>query len=158
MTLLASAQNPEMRKLKESHPHSTSSATVTRGRDNYSLHAALRTKPGRADSPPTSSMSCSDKLAKWAVIGFQGALLSTVLEPMFIDKIIIGDECIPEDLYKAVRSDCERAFGLRVGSLVRKAPVVTFQAFPFEPPIPCPSSVHEGKKCSTLSQTIPTAF
>ena len=29
----------------------------------------LRTKPGRADAPPTRAMSCSDKLAAWAVLG-----------------------------------------------------------------------------------------
>lgn len=158
MTLLASAQNPEMRKLKESHPRSISFTTVTRGRDNYALYAALRTKPGRADSPPTSSMSCSDKIAKWAALGFQGALLSRVLEPIFINKIIIDTESVPEGLREAVRSDCERAFGLRVGSLIRKAPAVSFQAPPFGPPVACPTSVHECKKYPTLTQTTLTTF
>jgi hypothetical protein len=33
----------------------------------YHVAGALRTKPGRGD--PTKSLSCSDKLARWAVLG-----------------------------------------------------------------------------------------
>lgn len=39
----------------------------------------------------TLSMSCSDKLAKWSVMGVQGALLMYVFaEPWYIDSMIIG--------------------------------------------------------------------
>lgn len=48
---------------------------------------AVRTKPGRGD--PTLSMSCSDKLAKWNVLGIQGALLYRWLDrPIYLDSII----------------------------------------------------------------------
>lgn len=47
-----------------------------------------RTKPGRGVS--TVSMSCSDKLAKWQLMGLQGALLSTVLlKPIYFKSITI---------------------------------------------------------------------
>jgi tRNA-specific adenosine deaminase 1 len=56
---------------------------------NYHALGALRTKPGRGD--PTISMSCSDKLSKWLVVGIQGALLSNLLmKPIHLDGIIIS--------------------------------------------------------------------
>jgi tRNA-specific adenosine deaminase 1 len=144
MTFLASSQDSKMKQLKDSHPKSTQVPPVTRGRDNYSLCSVLRTKPGRADSPPTSSLSCSDKIAKWSVLGFQGALLSRILDPVYIDEIIIDDTGVPVTLRDLVQSDCERAFGGRIESLAQRCPVVKFQNCPFTPPMTCPDSSHEG--------------
>lgn len=62
----------------------------------------LRTKPGRGDR--TLSMSCSDKLARWNVMGIQGALLSSVLaKPIYIESIIYcGQLCDVDALERAV--------------------------------------------------------
>lgn len=85
---------------------------ASRGRDNYSLYGVLRTKPGRADSPPTISMSCADKIAVWNVLGFQGALASRIMKPMYISSITIGE--VSEIDQAMVREDCERALWGRV--------------------------------------------
>ena len=56
---------------------------------NYHTLGVLRTKPGRGD--PTISMSCSDKIAKWLVLGIQGSLLSVILDkPIYLNAIVIS--------------------------------------------------------------------
>jgi tRNA-specific adenosine deaminase 1 len=56
---------------------------------NYHCVGALRTKPGRGD--PTLSMSCSDKIAKWLVLGIQGTLLSILIkQPIYFNYIVIS--------------------------------------------------------------------
>ncbi|KAJ1650105.1 tRNA-specific adenosine deaminase 1, partial [Dispira simplex] len=62
-----------------------------RGRDNPHCLAALRTKPARKDAERTTSMSCSDKLMIWNVVGIQSALLSLFIEPIFLASVIIGE-------------------------------------------------------------------
>lgn len=61
-----------------------------RGRAGYERLGSIRSKPGRQDSPPSISFSCSDKIASWNVLGLQGGLLSEAFAPIYIDHIVIG--------------------------------------------------------------------
>ena len=74
---------------------------VARGRDNFSLLGILRTKPGRLDSEITLSMSCSDKIAKWNVLGLAGSLYSIFVEPIYFSSITCGDLSDLESMKRA---------------------------------------------------------
>ncbi|WWC95184.1 hypothetical protein V866_002038 [Kwoniella sp. B9012] len=63
---------------------------VIRGRNGYTAISTLRTKPGRPDSIPSISMSCSDKIASWSALGIQGGLLANLFRPIYLDGIIVG--------------------------------------------------------------------
>lgn len=127
---LASFQDEEMAALKNSNVFPVLSPnSASRGRDNYALLGVLRTKPGRADSPPTISMSCSDKIAAWNYLGLQGALASRFLKPLYISTLIVGE--VPENMHNVVIEDCERAFFKRLAGIQGKPRIsLLFASYP----------------------------
>ena len=70
--------------------------------EGYHVTGALRIKPGRGDR--TLSMSCSDKLMKWCVVGIQGGLLANFLKtPIYLSSLVISSgEFNSEAIYRAL--------------------------------------------------------
>jgi len=90
------AQEPPRKMFKKDDIHRTGAKCVKEGPQDphlsgteHHVTGALRTKPGRGDQ--TLSMSCSDKMAKWNILGIQGSLIMNFLEnPIYISHIILG--------------------------------------------------------------------
>ncbi|BGP47637.1 hypothetical protein JCM10450v2_003502 [Rhodotorula kratochvilovae] len=97
-------------------------APVHRGRAAYSALSILRTKPGRADSPPTTSHSCSDKLALWSLLGLQSGLLAQLgVRRLPLECVVVGGFAgWEEERKERIRAECARALGGRLEAWARE--------------------------------------
>lgn len=105
---------------------------------DYHVVGPLRTKPGRGD--PTLSLSCSDKMAKWNILGLQGSLLSLLIPKINMESITIGGDC-PFSL-EAMERGLYRRFGEDIPTLkILRAKLSFTEKKGPDRRQPCPTSI-----------------
>nr|XP_045004759.1 double-stranded RNA-specific editase 1 isoform X1 [Jaculus jaculus]XP_045004760.1 double-stranded RNA-specific editase 1 isoform X1 [Jaculus jaculus] len=75
-------------------------------------NASIQTWDGVLQGERLLTMSCSDKIARWNVVGIQGSLLSIFVEPIYFSSIILGSLYHGDHLSRAMYQRISNIEGL----------------------------------------------
>lgn len=80
----------------------------------------VQTTDGILEGERLRTMSCSDKILKWNVIGVQGALLSVFLNPIYLSNTVVGLHYHYDALHRAIYKRACTVETLPTGYMVNK--------------------------------------
>ena len=109
--------SPEEQQHKEDlHPHrqcrGVARVKVESGEGTVPPDKEKQTWDGILSGERILTMSCSDKLARWNILGAQGSLLSLFLDPVYFKSIIVGSLYSEQHLQRAVYQRLASTTGL----------------------------------------------
>ncbi|KAL7547460.1 hypothetical protein ACHAWF_010759, partial [Thalassiosira exigua] len=118
----------------------TRQSTFALGREYNQIMGALRIKSSRSNIPDghrSKSMSCSDKLVRWGVLGLQGSLLSTYIpEPICLSSICVSKDprSVDGGSYGGQCTALERAISGRIDRTLEALPKSFQEGLAVKPP------------------------
>lgn len=130
---------PEAKKLKVSDlPDGFTGAKLLFYEDVEDVMAQtegkIRIKPGKGDR--TMSLSCSDKIARWNMLGVQGCMMSSIVEPVYLSSVVLADgtpfnqTAMERALYKRF-TDADKYLNLTPFKLHRPAIIIASNKIKF---------------------------
>ncbi|KAI5640413.1 adenosine-deaminase (editase) domain-containing protein [Phthorimaea operculella] len=98
------------------------------------------------------TMSCSDKVARWCVVGLQGALLSRYIRPVYLHSLVLGSLLHPHHMYRqggaVVRGGITRRVAVRY---IRPVYLHSLVLGSLHPPYVQVSGSPQGERLLTMS-------